>query len=169
MTDAHEWLIQWARDAHAMEEQARTMLSGQAQRIENYPELRARIEQHIQETDRQAQRLEGYLANIGESESTFKDISGKLMAMGQSFSGIFAGDEVMKGALAGYTFEHMEIASYTILMHAAQTLGDEQLAEICRQNLEEEKAMAAWLADHMGATTAKFLQLEAIGSGAAKR
>lgn len=169
MTEAREWLIQWARDAHAMEEQAKTMLSGQAQRLENYPELRSRIQQHIQETERQAERLENYLATIGESESTLKDMGGKLMALGQSFSGMFAGDEVMKGAMAGYTFEHMEIASYTILMHAATELGDVQLAEICRQNLEEEKAMASWLSDHAATLTSEFLIRSNFKSDAAKR
>jgi ferritin-like metal-binding protein YciE len=29
MSEAREWLIQWLRDAHAMEEQAETILSGQ--------------------------------------------------------------------------------------------------------------------------------------------
>jgi ferritin-like metal-binding protein YciE len=46
--------MEWLRDAHAAEEQAETMLSGMARRIENYPELKARIEQHIGETQRQA-------------------------------------------------------------------------------------------------------------------
>jgi len=169
MTDARKWLIQWARDAHAMEEQAKTMLAGQAQRLENYPELKARLQQHIQETERQAERLENYFSTAGESESTVKDMGGKRMALGQSFSGMFAGDEVMKGALASYTFEHMEIASYTILMHAATELGDVQLAEICRQNLEEEKAMAKWLDEHSVALTAEFLIRTNLRTETAKR
>ncbi len=39
----HDWL----RDAHAMEKQAESMLESMASRIDNYPELRARIEQHL--------------------------------------------------------------------------------------------------------------------------
>jgi ferritin-like metal-binding protein YciE len=54
MASAEERLMEWLRDAHAAEEQAETMLSGMARRIENYPDLRARIEQHIGETQRQA-------------------------------------------------------------------------------------------------------------------
>ncbi len=41
----HDWL----RDAHAMEKQAESMLESMASRIDNYPELRARIEQHLRE------------------------------------------------------------------------------------------------------------------------
>jgi ferritin-like metal-binding protein YciE len=54
MPEAHEWMIQWLRDAHAMEEQAQTMLSGQVSRIENYPELKDRISKHLEETKGQA-------------------------------------------------------------------------------------------------------------------
>lgn len=50
MTEARDWLITWLRDAHAMEEQAETMLAAQAERIDNYPELEQRIRQHLQET-----------------------------------------------------------------------------------------------------------------------
>ena len=45
----HDWL----RDAHAMEKQAESMLESMASRIDNYPELRARIEQHLSETKNQ--------------------------------------------------------------------------------------------------------------------
>lgn len=169
MSEAREWLVQWTRDAHAMEEQAKTMLTGQASRLENYPELRARIERHIRETEGQAERLEACLADLGSSESTLKDVGGKLMAMGQALGGMFASDEVMKGAMAGYTFEQMEIASYKILMQAAEELGEDRLAAVCRQNLDEEIAMAAWLDEHTPELTARFLARAELDSERAKR
>lgn len=49
-TAANDHLNDWLRDAHAMEKQAETMLTAQAERLEHYPELRARIVQHIEET-----------------------------------------------------------------------------------------------------------------------
>lgn len=169
MSDAREWLIQWARDAHAMEQQAVTMLSGQAGRLENYPILRERIRSHLEETKIQAGRLRRYLDDVGESTSTLKDIGGKLTAMGQGFSGLFASDEVMKGALAGYTFEQMEIASYSILIAAAEELGETELAEISRTNLAEEVAMADWLKAHTPELTSEFLSRAELDSDAAKR
>ncbi|WP_411971096.1 ferritin-like domain-containing protein [Mesorhizobium sp. BR1-1-6] len=105
MTQSRDWLIQWLRDAHAMEEQAETMLSGQLSRLESYPELRNHIRQHLDETRQQASRLKSCLDRIGEGSSAMKDAGGKLTAMAQSISGVFAGDEVMKGSLASYTFE----------------------------------------------------------------
>jgi ferritin-like metal-binding protein YciE len=169
MAEAREWLIQWLRDAHAMEEQAETMLSGQLSRLENYPELSNRIQLHLEETKQQASRLQDCLDRIGEGTSTFKDAGGKLMATAQSVSGVFAGDEVMKGSLASYTFEHMEIASYTILIAAAHAAGEAEVARICEQNLREEEAMAEWLMRNLETTTAIFLTRAETDSDEAKR
>ena len=169
MSEAREWLIQWLRDAHAMEEQAETMLSGQLSRLENYPELSHRIQQHLDETTMQASRLKDCLDRIGEGTSTMKAAGGKLMATAQAVSGVFAGDEVMKGSLASYTFEHMEIASYTILIAAAQAAGEAEVARICEQNLREEEAMAEWLMNNLAPTTEMFLARADTDSGDAKR
>ncbi|MBZ9965720.1 DUF892 family protein [Mesorhizobium sp. B292B1B] len=169
MSESREWLVQWLRDAHAMEEQAETMLNGQLNRIENYPELSDRIRQHVQETRQQAARLETCLDRIGQGSSTLKDAGGKLTAMAQSLSGVFAGDEVMKGSLASYTFEHMEIASYTILIAAAKSLGEAEVAQVCDENLREEVAMADWLKSHIPATTEQFLARTDSESENAKR
>ena len=49
MASARENLLDWLRDAHAMEQQAETMLSTTASRIKNYPEMKARLEQHAEE------------------------------------------------------------------------------------------------------------------------
>ena len=169
MSDAREWLIQWLRDAHAMEEQAETILSGQLSRLENYPELSQKIRQHLDETKVQASRLKTCLDQLGEGSSSMKDAGGKLMAFGQSLSGVFAGDEVMKGSLASYTFEHMEIASYTMLIAAAETAGETEIARTCEQNLREEIAMAEWLKNHLGPTTRTFLSRADTDRETAKR
>jgi ferritin-like metal-binding protein YciE len=169
MPEAREWLIQWLRDAHAMEEQAETMLNGQLSRIENYPELSDQIKKHLEETKGQAARLKQCLDRIGEGSSSLKDAGGKLMAMGQSISGVFAGDEVMKGSLASYTFEHMEIASYNILIAAANAVGESEVARVCEQNLREEEAMAEWLKEHIAGTTEQFLSRAESDSDRAKR
>lgn len=169
MTDAREWLVQWLRDAHAMEEQAETMLNGLVGRLENYPGLSARIEMHIRETKSQAARLEQCLDRLGETHSGVKDAGAKIMAMGQAMSGMFAGDEVMKGSLASFSFEAMEIASYTMLIAAARTVNEEEIAQLCEQNLQEEIEMAQWLKENLGATTQKFLALTFDDSNTAKR
>ncbi|OHV60812.1 hypothetical protein LCM4577_10350 [Mesorhizobium sp. LCM 4577] len=169
MPESREWLIQWLRDAHAMEEQAETMLSGQLSRLDSYPDLSERIRIHLDETKEQARRLQVCLDGLDEGSSTLKDAGGKLAAMAQSISGVFAGDEVMKGSLASYTFEHMEIASYAILIAAANELGEAEIARVCEQNLREEEAMAEWLKNNLAQVAATFLTRAEADSDAAKR
>lgn len=151
-------LEDWLRDAHAMEKQAEKMLESQASRLEHYPQLKTRIEQHLIETRGQAEKLEQCLALLGTDLSTMKDLGGKLAAFGQAMGGMMAGDEVMKGSLASYAFEHFEIASYKALIQAAEKVGKPEIAAICRDILQQEEAMAEWLAQHLDDTTRLFLE-----------
>ncbi|WP_313328652.1 ferritin-like domain-containing protein [Stutzerimonas balearica] len=164
-----ERLIEWLRDAHAMEAQAETMLNKQASRIENYPDLKARIEQHIVETQNQAKLIEGCLRRYDKSYSGFKDMGGKMMAMGQAMGGMMVNDEIVKGAQMGYVFENLEIASYTILIAAAQAVGDTETQQVCERILEEEVAMAEWLRQHLPQLTQAYLTRTATPDVEAKR
>jgi len=162
MTDMDDRLNQWLRDAHAMERQAEQMLDGEAYRIENYPQLKARMEQHLLETRSQRERLEQCLARRGTSPSAMKDVAARFMGMMQAVTGAAVGDEVVKGLLASYTFEHMEIASYQILIAAAEAAGDTETSRVCEEICREEEAMAGWLAEAIpGITRAHLARAEA--------
>jgi ferritin-like metal-binding protein YciE len=100
MTKAEDNLMAWLRDAHAMEEQAETMLKALVGRTGEYPEVKALIEKHLTETQRQAESLEDCIKNRGGDTSTLKDVAGKMVAFGQGMSGMFVEDEIIKGAMA---------------------------------------------------------------------
>lgn len=157
MTEARETFIDWLRDAHAMEAQAETMLTAQINRLESYPALKMRMEQHLRETEAQRVALGDLLDTLGEDRSIMKDTMGKIMAAGQGLSGLFVADEVMKGSLASYTFEQMEIASYTMLIAAAEELGETDAVQVLTPILQEEQAMAAWIFENLGPLTCSFL------------
>lgn len=169
MTDAREHLLDWLRDAHAMEQQAEQMLKGQAARIENYPQLKARIEAHLEETLGQQALLEDCIRRLGSSPSVLKDTMGKVAAMGQAIGGMAASDEIVKGSMASYVFEHMEIASYRSLIAAAQALGDIETQRACEQILAQEEAMARWLHDHLPEVTQQFLVRDETAGATAKK
>jgi ferritin-like metal-binding protein YciE len=166
MSEAKERLLQWLRDAHAMEEQAETMLSRTGKRMENYPQLSAKIEQHLKETQRQAERLEKCIERLNGGTSAVKDMAGKVTGFAQAVSGLFAGDEVMKASLAWYTFEHMEIASYRILIATAEEAGEPDIKRVCEEILREEEAMGSWIEDNLPAVTQQFLAREQSGATA---
>ncbi|MDI6838348.1 MAG: DUF892 family protein [Rhizobiaceae bacterium] len=157
MSELRDNYIGWIRDAHAMEEQALTMLSSQAERLDNYPELRTRIEHHIEETRGQSQALERVLDRLDDDTSMLKVAAGKFSATMQGLGGMFASDEVVKGTLAGYTFEHMEIESYGVLIAAAEAMGDTESKAVFETILQQEEAMANWLAANTGKTVKTFL------------
>lgn len=50
------------RNAHAMENQALSIMKPQLGRIENYPEVARKLDQHITETQGQIRRIEEILA-----------------------------------------------------------------------------------------------------------
>lgn len=149
----HDWL----RDAHAMEKQAESMLESMAGRIDNYPDLRARIEQHRSETERQITLLEEILERNDISRSVLKDSMSKMVAFGQSIGGVFTSDEIVKGAISGYVFEQFEIACYTSLIAAAKRAGDTASIPALESILTQEREMADWLLKHIPQTTEQFL------------
>src|SRR3982751_6618446 len=99
MNKVEENLMAWLRNAHAMEEQAVTMLTSLASRTGEYPDVKTRIESHLAETRRQAEELEGCIKRRGGDTSTLKDIAAKMVAFGQGMSGMFVEDEIVKGAM----------------------------------------------------------------------
>jgi ferritin-like metal-binding protein YciE len=169
MADLKENLIDWLRDAYAMEQQAEQMLKAQAARIEHYPVVRARIEQHLEETMGQQALVKGCLERLGASTSTMKDLMGRMMAFGQAAGGMTNSDEIVKGAISGYVFENLEIATYTALIAAAKTVGDTETQRVCEQILPQEEAMAAWLLEHLPQLTEEFLVRDVTPGVEAKR
>ena len=168
MATAEERLMEWLRDAHAAEEQALTMMTGVVSRLENYPQLKARLQQHVQETQRQAELVRGCIERRGGSTSMIKDAGAKMIAMGQAMSGLFVGDEVMKGTIANAAFEAMEISSYRILIATADHVGDQETKRVCEQILREEEAMLEWLNQNAPTLTHQYLQREETPGATAK-
>ena len=154
------------RNAHAVENQAIELLERQVGRLENYPEMSARMQQHIHESKEQAARIEELLSGLGTSHSAFKDMvtsfMGNMAAIGHSI----ASDEVMKNTLANFAFEHYEIATYRTLLTMADAVGHSQAETALLQSLKEEEDMAQWIADHMRPTTLRYMQRYEAGEKA---
>jgi ferritin-like metal-binding protein YciE len=63
----------------------------------------------------------------------------------------------------------MEIASYRILVAAADELGDEETSRVCRKILAEEEAMADWILENIEPLTREYLSREEKELAEAKR
>ena len=82
---------------------------------------------------------------------------------------MFATDEVMKGGMVSYAFEHFEMSAYIALIEAARVVGDSITEQVCQDILQQEKDMAQWLEQHLPSTTRRFLELSAAPGATAKR
>jgi ferritin-like metal-binding protein YciE len=160
--------MDWLRDAHAMEQQAETMLTAMAGRIESYPDLKRRVEQHLEETREQARLVAECIERRGGDTSPLKDLAGKAMAGMQGMAGMFSSDEIIKGGMLSYAFEHFEMAAYRNLIEAARLVGDRETLAICERILPQEQAMADWLEHNMAAVSRRFLELAQTPGAQAK-
>jgi len=70
---ARDIFVVGLRNAHAVEIQARELMERQSERLDDYPEVKAKVAAHLQETNQQLRRLEQCLEACGESTSTLKD------------------------------------------------------------------------------------------------
>ena len=68
-----------------------------------------------------------------------------------------ADDEVLKGTFASVSSEHYEIAAYKSLIAMAEACNDQSVAEVCRQNLREEEAMAQFLDSNIEQVTRTYV------------
>ena len=143
-----------------METQARELMERQSERLTDYPDVKARVQVHLRETQGQLDRLEQCLSSLGETTSSIKDTAqsfmGNLMAMGHSM----AGDEILKNTFANNAFEHFEIAAYKSLLTLCGPAGASNARGLLEQSLKEEEEMASWVDQNIGKVTMDYLNKE---------
>lgn len=154
------------RNAHAMENQALSIMNPQLSRIENYPEVAAQLDKHIRETEGQIARLEEVLHSLGEDNSTLKDMALSFMGTMAAMGHTVAPDEILKNSFANFAFENFEIAAYKSLITIADLGGFPSAIEALKANLVEEEAMATWLDANLRGVTIKYASLREAGETA---
>lgn len=155
--DAKETLLDWLRDAYAMEDGMVSLLERQSGQLKDKPQMKMRIDEHLETTREQRDRLKGVIQKLGGDVSTMKKITGTIFANVQGIAAGVAPDNVVKFALSNYGAEHFEIACYTSLIAAAESQGQQEVVRICKQNLDEEKEMASWLLHQVPLVTTEYL------------
>ena len=160
-TSKRDTLIVGLRNAYGLEGQAISTMENVHSRLEHYPELKAAVGQHLEETRRQQQMVEQTLGKFGESPSGLKEMVMKLTGNLQSLFHASAGDEVLKNLFALYAFEHFEQASYRSLIAMAEDCGEQEVASTCRQILQQEEAAGEKLKGLIEPISRAYLQREA--------
>jgi ferritin-like metal-binding protein YciE len=147
-------LIDYVEDAHAMEQSVSTMLDSMISTTDD-PEIRSMLEHHKQETEEHERRLRERLDALGARTSTRKQAQTLATALMKGVADMARTDKPGKNARDGFVTEHMEIAAYQLLERLAKKAGDEQTAEVARQNRADDEAMARKIDSNWD----KFLEL----------
>ncbi len=150
-------LLGWLRDAHAMEEQAEELFSGQAKRLKPYGEISLQLETEARSSVEHQKRLSIRIQQLGSDVSTVKNTAAKILALGQNIVGTVMSDEPVKGMLGLYTITQMGIGAYKILITAAESMQDHETARVCADLLNEYKARSLWLETNLQDVTQLFL------------
>jgi ferritin-like metal-binding protein YciE len=155
--DSDKKLVSWLRDAYAIEQQAETALRKYADASRDYPSLNAKLVEHAAETHKHKEWIESCLKALGQSHSGFESVVGRILGAGQTAASALLGDALLTNAAATYALEHLEVATYTASVAAAEKAGKEDVARICREILKEDSAMASWLLGQLPQLTQRYL------------
>lgn len=135
-------IIDWLRDAYAMERGLESALEKQARSEELSVSVRDMAATHLEETRRHAESVRALLQSLGTDTSSLKTGFGVIAESTKGLASAFARDERIKDLLDAYSMEHFEIICYTALAAAADRAGLPEVAQTCRQIIPDEERMA---------------------------
>ncbi|GAB3255733.1 ferritin-like domain-containing protein [Larkinella harenae] len=130
------------QDLYSAETQALDAMTELAERATSQ-ELRQAFEVHQRETEQQVQRLEQIAQQMGvEPEGETCLAMQGLIDEAQDLLEQLEDDQLADAAIIGAAqkMEHYEIAAYGTARTLAQQAGQDQVAELLQQTLDEEKA-----------------------------
>jgi ferritin-like metal-binding protein YciE len=134
-------LVKHIDEALAMEKSVLRMLDAMIGTTDD-DEIKSDLRQHKLETEEHADRLERRLAAHNASPSTAREAAGIVGALMKGVADRVRQEKSGRNARDGYATEHLEIASYQLLERVATAAGDDETAEVARQNRADEEAMA---------------------------
>jgi ferritin-like metal-binding protein YciE len=165
-TDARSIYVTALRNTHAMEQQGLQQMEMQVSRLERYPDYVALLQQHIEATRRQLERLEQALQSAGESISTIKEaVTSAAGTVGATVHGMFQ-DETLKNLYAGYAYQYEQIAAYRSLIAIAEAAGETGHVAAFRQSVQEEEQAAQQVAGLIEPVTRHYVELTTSGNKA---
>lgn len=109
-----------------------------------HPEVKSALQDHESETKEQIRRLEQVFKALGEQpEETTCEAAEGLRKEHESLHEENPSPEILEMAnlMGAAKTEHYEIATYTALVQMARDLGEREVADLLKQNLDGEKEM----------------------------
>jgi ferritin-like metal-binding protein YciE len=143
INDVQGLMVFGLQELYSAEQQALAAYPQIVQAVSS-PELQQALQQHMQETQTQVQRLEQLAQQMGVSAQGETECAAAqgLITDAQRLVQMIAPGPVLDAAIIGAAqkLEHLEIAGYGTARTLAQQMGQTQAAEVLEQTLSEEKA-----------------------------
>ncbi|HXF10600.1 MAG TPA: DUF892 family protein [Desulfuromonadaceae bacterium] len=155
--NAKEEVIEWLRDAYAMERGLEVTLEKISESDLHDSEVRSAAARHLEETREHAETVGSLLRSLGADTSTIKAGLGIMAETVKGIGSRMAHDEVVKDLLASYAMEHFEIACYSALVTAAEEAGLMEVADACEQIISDEEEMADALSNALPVVVEDYL------------
>jgi ferritin-like metal-binding protein YciE len=156
---SRDLLASEARNLHAIQKNAKSMMLKVIDRLDSYPDAKARLQAHLGDKDNEMHRLEQILSDLGEDASGAKD---GVMSMMGAMTGLMTGgleDDILKTSMATYGLANYEICAYEGMIQLAEKADLPAAVPLLQECLQEERAMADWLHEHMSPTLDRYLEL----------
>jgi ferritin-like metal-binding protein YciE len=159
--DLPEQLRKYLADAHAIEEQAATLLE-RGPTLAGNEQLARIYAEHLSETRRHAQLVEERLDALGGDPSSLKDAAMRLGAL--NWGAFFQGHPDTPGKLAAFAhaFEYLEIGGYEQLKLVATRAEDKETVQTVESILAQEREAARRIADAFDGAAAAALASQGI-------
>jgi ferritin-like metal-binding protein YciE len=159
---SRELLANDARTLHGVQKNAKAMMKRVIDRLDDYPEAKQRLVAHLKDKDNEMRRLEQILYDMGESASPVKDAT--MSMMGSMTGAMTAGleDDIIQTSMVTFGLASYEICAYEGMISLAEKAGENRAVPLLRTCLEEERAMAQWLHEHMAPTLERYLELRSL-------
>ena len=140
----------WVEDAYGMESLLIDALTEQLPRLSGHPEMEAKILEHLERTHGHLNMLDACITRLGGEASSLRK-GGLLTFLHGMMSRWITGPQgtLVKLCIGDFAAEHYEIATYTMLITAAQLCRDKETVRACQKILPDEEEMARWLEEHL--------------------
>lgn len=142
INNLHDFLVDQLRDLYSAETQIASALPKMA-KLATHADLRMAFEQHMRETEGQAQRLEriGTMLDIRLGGHVCQAMKGIILEANEWIAQEAPPDVQDAGLIANaQRVEHYEIAGYGTARTIAERLGLEQVVDLLETTLQEEKS-----------------------------
>jgi ferritin-like metal-binding protein YciE len=167
-SDLREQLAKYLSDAHAIEEQAITLLE-RGPGLVGHDELGRAFEDHLVETREHAELVTERLRALDGSTNRLKDAAMRLGALQWGLFFKAHPDTPGKLIAFAYAFEHLEIGGYEQLRVVARRAGDEETVAMATRILDQERAAADRLSELFDLAAAASLEAVGVPAGEARQ